>query len=86
MARTVTGKQNRKAAVPDVGELSSPLDSDDDFWEARPMLTHIRDLARARRVSPWALLGTTMAHAVAATSHRVVLPPLVGGYGRSTSP
>jgi hypothetical protein len=79
MARKVTGKT--KAAVPDVEELDSPLDNADDFWEARPMLTYIRDLARARRVSPWALLGTTMAYAVSATTYRVVLPPLVGGYG-----
>jgi Bifunctional DNA primase/polymerase, N-terminal len=51
----------------------------DDFWTARPELIHIRDFARSRRVSPWALLGITLARTVAATPTFVVLPALVGG-------
>lgn len=52
-----------------------------DFWQARPLLSHLQAFARARRVSPWAMLGVELARAVAATPPLLVLPPLVGGYG-----
>ena len=61
--------------------MHRPVDdssTDDDFWTARPVLTHIRDYARAKRVSPWALLGVTCARVVTAIPPRVVLPALVG--------
>lgn len=50
------------------------------FWAARPVLTHIRDFARSRRCSPWALLGVVLARVAAATPPFVVLPPLVGSH------
>jgi hypothetical protein len=49
------------------------------FWSARPILTHIHDFARARRVSPWAVLGVTLARITTATPPQVCLPPIVGG-------
>ena len=47
------------------------------IWN-RPSLRHIHDYARARRTSPWAVLGVAMARAVVATPPFVMLPPLVG--------
>jgi hypothetical protein len=50
----------------------------DGFWDARPELTHIRDLARARMASPWAVLGVVLARVIAAVEPRWQLPKLVG--------
>jgi hypothetical protein len=52
-----------------------------DLWEARQILTHVRDHARARRASPWAVLGCVLARVTVATPPGIVLPPLVGGPG-----
>ena len=51
----------------------------DSFWSARPVLDHIVALARARRVGPWAVLGTALARAVATIPPHVALPGTVGG-------
>lgn len=51
-----------------------------DFWESRPVIQHVRDFARARRVSPWALLGITLTRVVVATPPFAVLPALIGGH------
>lgn len=50
------------------------------FWEARPELRAIRDTAHCRKWkgNPWAFLGSTLAHAVAAVPHEVVLPQIGG--------
>lgn len=52
---------------------------DDVFFDSRPALAHLRDYARARLVSPWAVLGITLARAVAATPPNVQLPGIIGG-------
>jgi hypothetical protein len=49
------------------------------FWELTDTLQHVRDFARARRVSPWALLGVTLARLLTTIPPSVQLPPLVGG-------
>lgn len=70
------------APVPDVTTITTPdlhPDQEDTFWAARPLLTHLHDFARARRVSPWAVLGVTLARIITATPHQVCLPPIVGG-------
>lgn len=51
----------------------------ESFWAARPILTHIRAMARARRVGPWAVLGSAMARAIATIPPQVALPGTVGG-------
>lgn len=51
------------------------------FWTARPVLAHLHDFARARRVAPWAVLGITLARVIATTPPQVVLPALIGGHG-----
>lgn len=65
-----------------LAEVTPELDADayTAFWSARRELQHVFDYARARRVSPWAALGCTLVHVVAATEPTLVLPPLIGGY------
>jgi len=53
-------------------------DAEEEFWQARPVLAHIRQFARARRVAPWAVLGCVLVRVVMALSPRTVLPPLIG--------
>lgn len=48
------------------------------FWKTRPILTHIQQFARARYVAPWATLGAVLAHVVAATPPKVMLPAIIG--------
>jgi hypothetical protein len=48
------------------------------FWDERKCLGHIRDFARARMCSPWAVLGVTLARAIATVPPYVVLPPTIG--------
>jgi hypothetical protein len=51
------------------------------FWDARPVLRHLYDFARARGVAPLTVLGVALARVVAATPAGYVLPPLIGGPG-----
>lgn len=46
---------------------------------ATPLLSTIRQAAHARLVTPWAVLGATLARVVAEIPPHVVLPPIVGG-------
>ncbi|MCM6772757.1 hypothetical protein NDR87_06155 [Nocardia sp. CDC159] len=50
-----------------------------DFWQARPVLTHIRDFSRSRMCGPWSTLGVVLARAVASVPPTVQLPATVGG-------
>jgi hypothetical protein len=50
------------------------------FWTQRPILGQIRDFARARMCSPWAVLGVVLTRVAAATPPFVVLPPIVGSH------
>lgn len=66
--------------TPPVTILTGPTETElTDFWAARPELTHLHTFARARRVSPWAVLGATLARIVTATPYTIGLPPIVGG-------
>lgn len=58
----------------------SPLAEDVEaaFWSARGTLKHLHTAARARRVSPWAVLGVAMTRVAAVVPPWVVLPALVG--------
>jgi Protein of unknown function (DUF3987) len=55
-----------------------PVITDSDFWTSREILQHIRDLALSRVISPWGLLGYTLALTSATTDHTIVLPGLGG--------
>lgn len=52
--------------------------TEDDFWNARPWLTGIRDFSNFRMASPWAVLGGAMARAVATVPPDVRLPTGIG--------
>lgn len=54
------------------------LNLPDDFWNARPLLAHIRQAARARLISPDALLGAVLCRIAALSSHTIELPAIVG--------
>lgn len=56
-----------------------PQDQEDAFWTSRAVLAHIRTFARARRCSPWALLGVTLVRVTCAVGPAIVIPPLRGG-------
>jgi hypothetical protein len=56
----------------------SPSVIGDDFWESTITLRHVRDFARARCVSPLAMLGVSLARVTAMVPPSVQLPPLVG--------
>lgn len=56
--------------------------NDDEFWESSPKLAYIRDVARARRAAPWAVLLGVLARVCVVTPPNVVVPDFVGGsYG-----
>lgn len=66
------------------GEIAAPAPVKADieaFWSARDDLGIIRQAARARMASPWAVLGVVLARVITVTPPDVVLPPLVGGHG-----
>lgn len=59
----------------------APPAAEKKFWDAHPVLRHIRAWALSRRASPWAVLGECMCEAVCHTPPTLQLPPLVGGNG-----
>lgn len=69
-----TAEQDTKADAE-----QDPAGDVDEFWTARPALEHIRTFARARRASPWAVLGVVLTRVIAVTPRFVMLPPMVGG-------
>lgn len=80
-----TGEGESRAVPPDnIDELFANLaDPYDPQLEAAvfdflPQTQLIRDRARATRVSPWAVLGTTIARGLLRVSPGTMLPPLVG--------
>ncbi|WP_278313739.1 bifunctional DNA primase/polymerase [Lolliginicoccus levis] len=63
-------------------ESGLPATDEEAFWRSRAVLGQVRQFARARRASPWAVLGVVLARVAAGIPPGVVLPPLTGG--RST--
>ncbi|WP_194816807.1 hypothetical protein [Nocardia sp. XZ_19_385] len=54
-------------------------ETEEEFWDKRPVLGHVRDFARARMCGPWSTLGVVLARAVASVPPDVRLPATVGG-------
>lgn len=68
---------------PDTGEILDarlPEPADESIFDARPVLSKIRDAARSRLVSPWAVLGCVLARVAAWTPPSTCLPAFVGGH------
>lgn len=51
----------------------------DEFWSERPVLGHIRDFARSRRMNPASTLGVVLVRANCMIPPHVVIPPIIGG-------
>lgn len=65
---------------PETGEVTStPFNLPNEFWEARPVLRHIRQAAHCRGRCADAVLLFTLARVAAVTPPTVVLPAIVGG-------
>lgn len=60
------------------GELEA---LEQDFWTARPQHQLIFDAALSRMASPWAVLASCVARALALVPPSITLPPIIGGRG-----
>lgn len=81
IAKITTAKLPPTNVDPTTGEIIGvPVaDDDDSFWTAYPFLAHIRQAARSRLVSPWAVLGCVLARIAAFTPPSTCLPAIIGG-------
>lgn len=59
--------------------IPTDLDPQPELWEARPYLSSIYEVAHARIVSPWAVLGGVIINTLTRTPYQLALPPLIGG-------
>ena len=71
-AATEAVKTLVKAKVPDVANISP------EFWEARPMLRHIRDAAHSRMLSADGLLGVVLTRVSTRVWPSIRIPAVVG--------
>lgn len=74
----------RVAPDPREGAVVEPEGSPEtfeEFWDERHELSVIRDFARARMTSPWAVLGVVLGRVTACAAPDYHLPPIVGGKG-----
>lgn len=55
------------------------VDPDTGFWASRPYLTRIRDAARVKLTSPWAVLNATLCRVSTLLPPNIVVPAMVGG-------
>jgi hypothetical protein len=74
-----TNRPSETAWPDDADTYPADIGPTADFWDARQLLMHVHDFARARRSSPWAVLGVVLARVAAVAPPRVVLPAMVGG-------
>jgi hypothetical protein len=67
--------------TPQLNAFHPAADTNDaDWWDERPILAHIRQHARARMVSPTALLTICLVRISVTIPHTVKIPPIVGGH------
>lgn len=78
LTETQLDKEGIRRIVGDLAKAAGGA-SEDAFWTARPELEHVRTFARARLVSPYAVLGVVLTRVTAATEYQVHLPSIVGG-------
>ena len=66
--------------LPAVTIIDAPTqDTEAGFWQARQHLNHLHQFARARRASPWAVLGVALARIITTIPPHYMLPPIIGG-------
>jgi hypothetical protein len=76
---TPNGSTQNGSHPPPQDAATGSTDWEKDFWTSREVLERFQDFARSRRVGPWAMLGCVLVRVIAATTTRLVLPPLAGG-------
>lgn len=64
--------------VAGAGRIAVVAGLPEEFWRARPALSHIRQAAHSRQRSAEAVLGSVLARAAAIAPHTLRLPPIVG--------
>jgi hypothetical protein len=74
----VRARVEQKVPGTNKGESALVGESVNGFWDQRDCLAHLRDFARARMTSPWAVLGVTLARVLTTVPPYVVLPPTIG--------
>ena len=75
------------AALSDVEvEVKGPpsIHLPDEFWNARPVLAHIRNAARSRYCSPDVVLHAVLVRVAGDLPHQIKLPPTVGSHAPLT--
>lgn len=77
-SQTVRPAPASGATGPAGAPVAPEVDLEDAVFGASAQLGHIRTAARARLVSPWALLGAVLARAVAEVLPNVALPAIIG--------
>ena len=60
------------------GYAKTGYENDNEFWCSSPRLAYIRDMARARRAAPWAVLLGVLTRVAVVTPPNVVTPAFVG--------
>lgn len=65
--------------LPELATWNPPARIENEFWEAHPILSTIRQAAYARMVSADAVLACTLARIVQHIPYQYFIPPIVGG-------
>lgn len=76
-----TPPELRRCCQSDPAPVWEPPAADDGLWEERPWLGHIRDFARHRMVSPYALLAVALTRVCVHARPGVTIQPIIGGKG-----
>lgn len=74
----VKKRQEGRVAVPELSEFVPDLQTA-DWWDSRPWLRHIHTFARARMISPFALMSVVLVRAICQVPPWVTIPPIIGG-------
>jgi hypothetical protein len=73
------GQPESESETTDTGNSTEPDDWEENFWNSRPVLAHIRQFAYARMAPPWAVLGVSIIRTLDCVPPEVFLPAIVGG-------
>lgn len=57
--------------------MSLDLSGTEGFWDHHEVLKRLKEIADARSIVPWALLGVTLARVLSAAPPQIMLPPII---------
>jgi hypothetical protein len=86
---SIVERTGDEPTIPNIDPEPDPDDTDEDHspaieqavFDTTPELQYIRNLARSRLVSPWALLATMIGRATASTDPQLKIPAFIGTPG-----